>query len=418
RCLPTQQRVSVTIPVKGLIWSCRNLFPVCLNGRSCSHHVTMNDAHKKHLTSIHGKLVRGISDVEGVVDGLIERGVLTQTLADRIGSPITTKRVRELLLMLPKRDIDAFDAFYAALVECDEGAAADLVRPDLAAQRRERKAASVLLNPGGPYSGVPYPQPVQDPIPVPPEEDELPDRWPDTNHDPMRVEVVRVKSLDMEARFHRAARGIGGMYYPMHHAKRGKFLLLNNENFENSDPKLTDREGTIMDQMALDMLFEQLDFHVVVKKNNTAEVKSVRSTACSRAAVDEGAGKSESDNVEEVTRALEEMNITPQDVEKKDATGEGPPPTKADIFVAMATVEDYVSFRNTEWGSWFTQAVVYVFSRFAHKYDLHQLMTRVNALVGKAKTSSKKLKQMSATKHSLRKDFYFFPGLSSEEGKQ
>nr|KAG5704716.1 hypothetical protein BaRGS_005172 [Batillaria attramentaria] len=167
-----------------------------------------------------------------------------------------------------------------------------------------------------------------------------------------------------------------------------------------------------MDQMALDMLFEQLDFHVVVKKNNTAEEmraaieamakedhsaydcfacavlthgkegslygvdgKSVTLKeftdavdgnncptltdkpklffiqACQGTAVDEGAGKSESDNVEEVTRALEEMNITPQDVEKKDATGEGPPPTKADIFVAMATVEETVLFGQAKYQS-------------------------------------------------------------------
>lgn len=41
-------------------------------------------------------------------------------------------------------------------------------------------------------------------------------------------------------------------------------------------------------------------------------------------------------------------------------------------------VSDYVSIRNTEFGSWFIQAVAYVFSKFAHKEKLSDLMESVS----------------------------------------
>lgn len=44
-------------------------------------------------------------------------------------------------------------------------------------------------------------------------------------------------------------------------------------------------------------------------------------------------------------------------------------------------VSDYVSIRNTEFGSWFIQAVAYVFSKFAHKNELLHLMIKVSEKV-------------------------------------
>ncbi|KAK7093978.1 hypothetical protein V1264_007657 [Littorina saxatilis] len=104
------------------------------------------------------------------------------------------------------------------------------------------------------------------------------------------------------------------------------------------------------------------------------------------------------------------VNIKLRDKTDHDAAKEGRVSSKSDVFVALATVPDYVSWRNTEWGTWFVQALVYVLSRLAHKYDLMQLMTKVNRLVSKAETR-KGLKQVSVFKSALTSDLYFFPGL-------
>ena len=47
----------------------------------------------------------------------------------------------------------------------------------------------------------------------------------------------------------------------------------------------------------------------------------------------------------------------------------------------LGFLSDFVSWRNMEWGTWFIQAVVFVFSHLAHKYDLMQLMTKVSMVL-------------------------------------
>lgn len=93
-----------------------------------------------------------------------------------------------------------------------------------------------------------------------------------------------------------------------------------------------------------------------------------------------------------------------------DIVSEGRVSSKSDIFVALATVPDFVSWRNTNWGTWFIQAVVYIFSKLSYKYQLTDLMTYVNKLVSRAETR-KGFKQVSVYASSLTSQLYFFPGL-------
>uniref|UniRef100_A0A0B7ATK6 Caspase family p20 domain-containing protein n=1 Tax=Arion vulgaris TaxID=1028688 RepID=A0A0B7ATK6_9EUPU len=84
-------------------------------------------------------------------------------------------------------------------------------------------------------------------------------------------------------------------------------------------------------------------------------------------------------------------------------------PYGTDVFVAKSTIPGYLSYRNTERGTWFIQAVVYVLAKYAYKHDLCRLMTLVNRLVATGKTG--RCKQASKNSYTLVKDFYFFPGL-------
>ncbi|XP_055865140.1 cell death protein 3-like isoform X2 [Biomphalaria glabrata] len=86
---------------------------------------------------------------------------------------------------------------------------------------------------------------------------------------------------------------------------------------------------------------------------------------------------------------------------------------KPKLFFIQACRGGVASWRVTTYGSWFIQAVVFVFTHFAHLCDLNELMLKVNDLVSKAITS-KGFKQVPENYYTLRKKFFFFPGLGEE----
>ncbi|CAL1533405.1 unnamed protein product, partial [Lymnaea stagnalis] len=87
---------------------------------------------------------------------------------------------------------------------------------------------------------------------------------------------------------------------------------------------------------------------------------------------------------------------------------DGPTSSKADVFVSTATVEDFVSWRHAEQGSWYIQAIGFVFRKFACKEHLTDLMLMVQDLVSKAETEEH-FKQVSQKQDTLRKKLFFFP---------
>ncbi|KAH9513478.1 Caspase-7 [Bulinus truncatus] len=86
-------------------------------------------------------------------------------------------------------------------------------------------------------------------------------------------------------------------------------------------------------------------------------------------------------------------------------------PHHADFYIAMSTTSDMASIRNTLVGTWFMQALIYVFANYASRCNIHELMQLVNQLVSKAE-SKKGLKQVAEMRHTLTKELYFFPGLT------
>ncbi|XP_072036336.1 caspase-3-like isoform X1 [Amphiura filiformis] len=87
-------------------------------------------------------------------------------------------------------------------------------------------------------------------------------------------------------------------------------------------------------------------------------------------------------------------------------------PNQSDMLLAFATVPGYVSWRNSERGSWFVQALCETLVEFSRKEDLLSIMTMVNNKVAKAfESSTGKHKQMPAPVTMLRKKLFFFPGL-------
>ncbi|KAL8599688.1 hypothetical protein ACOMHN_064134 [Nucella lapillus] len=427
----------------------------------------MDKEHRKRLQELYLQLQDNITDSTGVIDGLFTRRVLTRAMKHRIEDKPGSQQLRELLDVLPKRGEQAFGDFYEVLVERGENTAADLLCPELAAQRRAN-----AFGMGKPSLSPPLM-----------DDDELPTKWPDQNlQNPFSVSVTTVSDYNavMKAKFEQGIAGNGSIY-AMHKPTRGIFLLIGNEHFKNARENgvdLDDREGTGKDTMALTALFNELHFSVVTKVNLYAQkmVAAVKQQAgevspshncfvcavlthgdhgmiygtdgkkvalddlmaaitdncslllgkpkifliqaCQGKKKDSGGGEAgghgDATSDPSVNKELQEMverlaGVNIRDDHKVDAASEKVS-TKSDIFVAMATVADYVSWRNTNWGTWFVQAIVYIFSRYAHKYEINHLMLRVNKLVSRAETS-KGYKQVSCYKTSMVDEFYFFPGL-------
>ncbi|XP_071945612.1 caspase-7-like [Antedon mediterranea] len=86
-------------------------------------------------------------------------------------------------------------------------------------------------------------------------------------------------------------------------------------------------------------------------------------------------------------------------------------PSHSDMLLAYATVPGYVSWRNSERGSWFVQALTETFLQHAREEDLLSMLTMVNNKVARAfESSSGRNKQMPAPVTMLTKKLFFFPG--------
>ncbi|XP_041378466.1 caspase-2-like isoform X3 [Gigantopelta aegis] len=124
---------------------------------------------------------------------------------------------------------------------------------------------------------------------------------------------------------------------------------------------------------------------------------------------------SDPDNMEHTLKKMKDLklNKTSSDESRDDTVAdikvETSVPAGGDVFIASATIPDYLSYRDEKKGTWFIQAIVYIFKNFAHKEDISKLMTKVNRLVSRGQTHGRM--QVSTYESRLLKDFYFFPGL-------
>ncbi|XP_067658725.1 caspase-3-like [Haliotis asinina] len=410
--------------------------------------MAMTEMHKRILRSNRGDLVDNIADVAAVVNVLLSMETITEYMKEEIlegRHHTTTEKKRALLDLLRCRGDRAFDDFHRALVKCGE-----------------KTAAGIL------YPPTPQPQQPTDDLPEfwPPK---------DYSACKVAVKLVAEDNSQMRELFKESSESTSTIYRMQKCPRGRVLLINNENFSSARDNKLEleDRPGSEVDVTSLCLLFDELPFETVVEKNLThkkmievldkerqvshdsydcfvcvilshgtrggvygvdGEVANIQEVtdmfngqncrtlvgkpklffiqACQGSEKDTGAGPS----VSEITQRLESTGIedNPQSeienlVSTTRSAAEHPP--RADIFTAEATTPDYLSLRNTVNGSWFIQAIVYVFMNFAHKEDLASMMTKVNDLVCRRETKNKKYKQVSTYRSSLTKQFYFFPGL-------
>ncbi len=85
-------------------------------------------------------------------------------------------------------------------------------------------------------------------------------------------------------------------------------------------------------------------------------------------------------------------------------------PAEADFILAYATVPGYVSWRNSEYGSWFIKAFVDTLLEMGSKEHLMDILTEVNRRVAEEFQSKGRNKQIPAPMSMLTRKLYFRPG--------
>lgn len=85
-------------------------------------------------------------------------------------------------------------------------------------------------------------------------------------------------------------------------------------------------------------------------------------------------------------------------------------PTEADFVLAYATVPGYVSWRNSEYGSWFIKAFVDTMKDLSKKEHFLDILTEVNRKVAEEFQSRGRNKQIPAPVTMLTRKLYFRPG--------
>lgn len=85
-------------------------------------------------------------------------------------------------------------------------------------------------------------------------------------------------------------------------------------------------------------------------------------------------------------------------------------PAEADFLLAYSTVPGFVSWRNSDKGSWFVQALCEILMNYAGQEDLVSMLVKVNGKVAREFQSYELKKQVPSPVVRLTKKVYFFPG--------
>ncbi|CAH1775431.1 unnamed protein product [Owenia fusiformis] len=266
--------------------------------------------------------------------------------------------------------------------------------------------------------------------------------------------------------------------YKMTSKPRGRALIINNEDF--SKTKLQNRDGSTIDRVRLETLLRGFDFEVETLLDKTAqEINDILEDERRRhdhhyndafilVILSHGTNKPNScvygvDGakvpINTITSYFEGKNCpdlkgkpklffmaacqgntchsatdyanapSPDESQMSEPnipsipdTDDGPSDkphkhTKADMLVACASVEDYVSFRDEQLGTWFIYHLVKVFGEEAHQKDINKLLTKVKRDVANRKTPSQKhIMIPNIPYNTLVKELYFFPGIVGTSG--
>ncbi|XP_062313763.1 caspase-7 isoform X2 [Osmerus eperlanus] len=250
--------------------------------------------------------------------------------------------------------------------------------------------------------------------------------------------------------------------YPMRRGKMGVCLIINNEDFTRSSPKLKNREGTLVDENSLRSVFEWLGFLILIERDcSRARMLSVlRNLASSdHSHVDclvccvlshgrEGCVYGVDGSTVRLGEITEPFNgllsstlrekpkiffvqacqgtleQQPVPIESDGSWSRSGPTgdslccdarvprdsiaSHADFLIGMATVPDFASYRDRQQGTWYIQSLCQNLVQLVPRgVDLVSILTKVNDDVSRKTDVYGSRKQMPQPAFSLRKGVFF-----------
>ncbi|KAI1897141.1 hypothetical protein AGOR_G00080130 [Albula goreensis] len=410
----------------------------------------MDATHRQILQRNRSNLVREL-DPSSLYDGLLSRGIFTQDMIDEIQSAGTRRdQARQLVRDLETRGSRAFAAFLEGLQETGQDHMARLLldgdspRPPVPILERPT-LLPVPLNIPKDTNKQDKPDkfditPQRDVTAYPKKLDALPSPFPEKDKlSPRPVERIRRDSIQN---------------YKMDASPCGHCLIINNVDFE-PQCELKNRKGSDIDCDRLEKRFKSLNFIVDVKKNlKQRQIKHALSAlskmdhskydCCVVIILSHGTEATHSRFPVPCTgwtgprfRPAEEVKKTqglksplmssnpPQGVDDEtdalpvssssdslslsdEPDARATLPTPSDILVSYSTFPGYVSWRDTQTGSWYVETLDRIMEENVTTSDLVTILMMVNNEV--SQISAKGLyKQMPGSFNFLRKLLYFQP---------
>ncbi|KAJ8258099.1 hypothetical protein GJAV_G00193150 [Gymnothorax javanicus] len=403
----------------------------------------MDPRHRKILQSNRSNLVREL-DPSQLYDGLLSRGIFTQDIIDEIQMKGTRRdQARELLKNLEMRGSQAFPAFLECLRETGQ-----------------EQVLQFLQNGDSPRPPVPRPfRPT--PLPVPLDktkngkELDKRDSAPQQDLKPLPIKSDPDEDISSPPPMARP-RSDSIQNYKMDASPCGLCLIINNVDFEPTS-ELSSRKGSDVDCDRLERRFTSLNFVVTVKRNlkqkqikqelfSLSQKDHSNYDCCVVIILSHGTEASHSRfpgavhgvdgpsvPVQNITNYLNGKHCPSLQGKPKlffiQACGGGKPhrafmhssdslslsdevdaraslPTPSDILVSYSTFPGYVSWRDTQTGSWYVETLDRILEENAATCDLTTVLLMVNNEV--SQISAKGLyKQMPGSFNFLRKLLYF-----------
>lgn len=437
----------------------------------------MDDVDRGKLTSNRSFMVKNITKTMTVVDKLMDERIITDGMKQDIEAERTPDdKNRKLLDIIPRRGPKAFQAFLKALVETDHDFVADRLSPGAGDKYRPVQTSSEkgMVSPVEDNYSIHEPEIVL-PKKWPTEKDCVTD-FEVKKCGRNAEEMWRKESNDFY-KMRSKPRGRALIFNNFvtidyrekdANSKEWKIKLQKRDGTDRDEQCLRTlfeqlhfdvevRKDRTVEKMKEDIeeekeqpLHKAADCFIVVflshgsadgiygidgKVLTTAEVKRsfnnknfssmtnkpklIFIQACRGGTYDLGANVTDSYDADlaDARKSMGAMNLNipqPERLDEADSKVEKSP-SYADMFIANATTQDHVSFRNRKYGSWFIQALVYIFRNYACQAHLLDMFTLVNRLVSEGRAldnESNIAVAISEFTPTLRHKLFFFPGLT------
>lgn len=85
-------------------------------------------------------------------------------------------------------------------------------------------------------------------------------------------------------------------------------------------------------------------------------------------------------------------------------------PSLCDMLIGFPTQKGFIAYRKPEIGSWYMNAIVQIFSKYAKNTDLCAMLNMVNALISNEVTNMGRKQMSEYTSKFTKPYFFFYPG--------